>query len=627
MAELTDPVETGMPRSVKYGIVTVLVVLVFMWLLPRRTGNNGAPPATGSPGAPPTTAKTTDRETERQLTAILRGLSPDVVVISSDRLDRVTELGQWAGESLTKGDAASVTFDEAVHSKWFSGPALTEVNDASFSLRDGHHITLAELAGDIATKLLQRTLAPVEQVDDLFRFVVRETMLMPDVHDQQLPGTPLEALVLGRSTAARRAWTMGVLLRQLRIDAVILEPKAKPEAWLIGVITPEGEVLLYDPRLGTGVPSAPGPQGFETPASLSQVKQQPELLRELDLPNAAYPLEAKDLSSLNVRLITDSSTGSLRMAKLQTMVTGRLMVVFDGMTKNPLAEQGLADRVIAAGARGHWSADDVSVWDYPEEQSEAFMSSGAENSPAWEPITRVFLGPVALTQVRRQTKNEGEAATETVVQRSKEPLRLIRLLQLKWEPQEAIRGYLPIRTASRGMSMLTRDPELQEKLAAALPRNAKAADFANFWTAACQSQINPKLTPGTLKQYLRDFPQGEMIPAVVELWATSLVEAGDKPAAVALLSSGQRTPRLDILLKKWQPAKPAEETKPTETAPEIPATPMPAAATEPPAAATPSPVPTTELPAAATEPADPAAPAPAAADGEPPAPPTSTSST
>jgi hypothetical protein len=220
----------------------------------------------------------------------------------------------------------------------------------------------------------------------------------------------------------------------------------------------------------------------------------------------------------------------------------------------------------------------------------------------------VFLGPVALTQVRKQTRSEADSATETVVQRSKEPLRLIRVLQLKWEPQEAIRGYLPIRTASRGMSMMTRDPEHQEKLAEALPRNAKAADFANFWTAACQAEINPKLTPGTLKQYLRDFPQGEMLPAVVELWATSLVEAGDKAGAVALLQSGQRTPRLEVLLKQWQPATAAVKTNPAETKSEE----------TKPAEAKPAETPATPA-APVTEPAEPAP----AAD-RPPAPPSAT---
>lgn len=568
MAELTDPVETGMPRSVRYGIIVVLVILVFMWLLPRRAGKNDA----AGPGAKPAepAAAVTNRETERQLTAILTGLSPELVVISSDRLDRVAELGQWAGEAFAKGDAATVTIDEAANAKWFNGEALKEVNDPSFSLRDGHHITLANLAGEVVTRLSQNTSDPLVQIDELFRFVVRETMLIPDSHDSQLPGTPFETLLIGRSTAAGRAWALGTLLRQLRIDAVILEPKSKPDAWIIGVISPAGDVLLYDPRLGTCVPGAVGPEGFAKAASLELIQLKPELLRELDTEAAAFPLQAEDLSAINVKLITDSSASSQRMAKLQTMIAGSLMEVFDGVGKNPLREIGLADRVIAAGAKGRWSAGDVSVWAYPEQQAKAFMSSGAEEGPAWKGISQVFAGPVALTQVRKQTKGESEAASETDVQRSKAPLRLIRVLQLEWKTQDAIKGYLPIRTSSGGLSMATRDPELQEKLAAAMPRNVKAADFATFWTAACQAQENPQFVPHTLGQYISFFPQGEMVPAVAELWATSLVLAGDQAGAIRLLESGQqRTPRLDVLLKQWRPRadppKPASEKTPADT--------------------------------------------------------------
>ncbi|QDT56502.1 hypothetical protein Pan44_45570 [Caulifigura coniformis] len=617
MADLHDPVETGMPRSVRFGIAAVLILILFAVLIPRRAGNNnGDPGSGGAKGAGSDANAASARETERQLMAILTGLSPEYVAISSDRADRVAELGQWAGESLSKGDAATVTLDEEANAKWFSGEALADVNADSFGMRDGHHLTMANLAGGVVTRLVQQTTDPLEQIEELFQFVVRETVLMPDEFDRQLPATPFESLLVGRSTAAGRAWAFGILLRQLRIDAVLLEPKSKPAAWIIGVISPKGDVLLYDPRLGTAVPSGAGTEGFKTPATLKQVLEKPELLRELDVSTAAYPLSADDLKSVNVKLITDSSTSSERMAKLQTMVAGSLMEVFDGVGKNPLREQGLADRVIAAGANGGWTAADVSVWSHPEEQSEAFMSKGAEDGEEWKAITQVFAGPVVLTQVRKQTKGESDSLAEMDVKPTAEPLRLIRVIQLKGRTADALRGYGPIRTSADRLSMVTRDPALQEELAAALPLNRKAAEFAVYWIAVCQLDLNPKNVQQTLQAYIRTYPQGDMMSAVPDLWATALWKSGNVTGAVQLLEGGQRTPRREILLKQWKAvpgATPAAETSPAPA-------PAPKPAAEPGGEATPKPAPEET---AGEKPSDEPSAAPAA-DDRPPAPPVAT---
>ena len=578
MAEMHDPVETGMPKTVRYGIAAVLVILVFMWFLPRRTGDNGTTPGSDE-SKEPVAGSSTERAAEQQLSGILKGLSPERVAITSERIDRLAELSQWAAESLVKGEAAAVTVDDAANAKWFAGDALQKVSNPSFSLRDTHHITTAILAGDMATRVKQKFTEPVDQVEELFRTVVLETVLMPDDFDTKLPGTPFESLLLGRATAAGRAWAFATLLRQLPIDAVILEPKSKPEAWLIGVLAPSGDVLLYDPRLGTCLPSEAGPAGFEKPASLALVKQKPELLRELDVSTAPYPLQAEDLKAFNVRMITDSSVSSLRMAKLQTRVD---MEVFDGVGTSSLREKGLAERVIAAGNGGGWTDADVAVWSYPEQQADVFMSSGAEDSRAWKPISEVFLGPLILTDQRLQTKGETDERTKTVVEKSDEPLRKVRMEHLAGHYETALRNYGRIRGAYTAVT--TRDAELEQQLRAAMPLNGKAAEYAVYWIALCQLREKPKIVPGTLEGYIRLFPQGEMLNVVPDLWAISIEQAGDKAAAVKFLEGGQRTPRREILIKQWKEAATAE--KPSDAAPaeksETPASPPAApAATEP----------------------------------------------
>lgn len=581
MADPHDPVETGMPHTVKIGIIAVLVILVFMWLLPRKATDT-AKTAT----APKPAAGASDRDAERQLAGILEGLAPERVAITSERIDRLAELSQWAGESLDKGEAATVTVDETANARWFSGDALSKVNDPSFSLRDAHHITLASLAGEMVARVTRKASEPLDQIQDLFRIVVFETSLMPDVYDEQLRGTAFESLLLGRSTAAGRAWAFATLLRQLQIDAVILEPKSKPEAWLIGVIAPSGDVLLYDPRLGTCLPGEAGPSGFDKPATLELVKQKPELLRELDVSSAPYPLAAEDLGSLNVKLITDSSTSSLRMAKLQLKITGGPMEIFDGVGKNSIREKGLADRVIAAGPKGGWTEKDISIWSSPEQQSEAFMSNGAEDSKAWKGINDVFLGPVIITEVRLQTKNESDARTETVVQRTDKPLRRVRVDQLKGNFENALRGYGQIRDAF--LLVATRNQEHREKLALAMPLNRKAAEFAIYWIAMCQLEQKPGNVPGTLGTYLRLFPQGEMLSAVPDLWASALAATGDKAGAIKFLEGGQKTPRREILIKQWKAPAAGNDSEAPPATPE-----KPPGAAQPKTEASPAPPPAT----------------------------------
>ncbi len=469
MAELNDPVETGMPRNVRFGIIAVLVTIVFIWLLPRKTGQNGENDDKGKPAKPAETTETvSDRETERQLNIILNGLSPELVAINSDRRERVSELSQWAVEAFSRGDAATIRIDEAANGKWLTGDSAKRAAEAGFSLRDGHHITLAILCGEIVTGLAQRSTEPSEQVHELFSMIVRETQLMPDDHDQSLPGTAFESLLTGRSTAAGRAWALAVLLRQLKLDAVIIEPKSRPESWLIGVILPGGNVLLFDPRLGVPVPSGAEPARLSIAATLQDARENPALLKLLDLENAAYPLSSEDLKSVNVRLVTDSSATSQRMAKLQSLITGSLIEVFDGLGKNPVREVGLADRVIAAGSQGLWAADGVAVWEYPEKQMTAFIEPGAEGSRAWRDLQDILLGPVSLQTIRIQSRNESEPTTKTVVQRGDYPLRRVRVIQLSGRYADALAKYLPIRTAASRLQM-TADPELQQQLELAGP--------------------------------------------------------------------------------------------------------------------------------------------------------------
>ncbi|HTI51047.1 MAG TPA: hypothetical protein VL475_08850, partial [Planctomycetaceae bacterium] len=98
-----------------------------------------------------------------------------------------------------------------------------------FTLRDGEHLrdcvlfrSLAGYAAGAATA----DASELQRVTAAFGHVVRAVELIPG-HPDDLPLTPYEVYLVGKGTVADRAWIFAELLRQLKIDAVIVAPGAE----------------------------------------------------------------------------------------------------------------------------------------------------------------------------------------------------------------------------------------------------------------------------------------------------------------------------------------------------------------------------------------------------------------
>ncbi|MBX3444640.1 MAG: hypothetical protein KF774_19735 [Planctomyces sp.] len=558
-----EPAERGLPRRVMIGVAAVLAGLLLFLLLPARKAES---PRTSDNGSQATKSGT-DRDCELRLEGILAGLDPERVVISSSRVDRLGELSQWASDCGSSRLLSDVTVDLKANEAWLTGETLARAGSASYSQRDMHHLTTARLLGQVASGVLQRESDPLEQALDLWDYVVRQTLLEPDDSAVTRPRTPLEALLVGRATAADRAWTFAELLRQLRLDAVIVQPSgnAVRNVWLIGVVRPEGGLWLFEPRIGVPIP-APGfkPAGLDIPlpATLAEVRAQPELLRQLDTEEHPYPLQGPEFERVAIRIIGDSTIFSERMARLQNSLSGGLIEVFDGLGASSLREPGLGDRIVAAGSGGGWTREDVSVWEYPEQQQAAFIETGAESSPAWQTITEAFLGPTIFSTVKGQ-----DDQSIPVVERTRDPLRRVRLVHLSGRYADALPLYLRIRTAARVPAVLPTDPALMQRLQQAMPGNNLVADFACYWTALCQyEQGRSDLTLQMLRQYVRDFPIGNCRDAVPELLAFALVKTDRMAEALPILEQipprtrSQRAAYLRKLLKSQVAGAPPSES-------------------------------------------------------------------
>src|SRR5262249_47054332 len=144
--------------------------------------------------------------------------------------------------------------------------------------------------------------ADLEKVTNVFSHVVRAIGLVPQpLYD--LPLTVYEICLLGKGTAADRAWIFASILRQLKIDAVLIYPRAlgtiaanaaDEQPMLVGVLLDE-QVYLFDPQAGVPVPASGAATGPARVATLTEAANNAAVLKQLDAPGRPCPIAAADL--------------------------------------------------------------------------------------------------------------------------------------------------------------------------------------------------------------------------------------------------------------------------------------------------------------------------------------------
>jgi hypothetical protein len=166
----------------------------------------------------------------------------------------------------------------------------------------------------------------LRRTEHLFDWTVRNVQL-----DDEVPGRvplfPWETLLFGRGTAAERAWVFILLLRQLDIDAAVIELDGR--SWCVGVLV-EGNIHLFDPTLGLPIPA---PNGITRaaagglaikPATLAEVVADEKLLRQLDAGDSR-PYWVKTIAPDKVILRLEASPSYLtaRMKLLESRLVGQ----------------------------------------------------------------------------------------------------------------------------------------------------------------------------------------------------------------------------------------------------------------------------------------------------------------
>jgi tetratricopeptide (TPR) repeat protein len=275
------------------------------------------------------------------------------------------------------------------------------------------------------------------------------------------------------------------------------------------------------------------------PATLSEVRANDALLRQFDVPGgAAYPVTADMLRQVSARLITHAGFSASRLASLESALPGDYAAVLsDGLARSATREVGLLERIVQAGSEGGWSPEDVAVWDYPERQTAAFHAAGGESAPGLEQIMSILRGPRIV-----RTQSAPDGGTVRVLSDSSQPLRYVRVQQLRGDLADALTSYGAIRSA------YNYEPDAV---------NQAAADEAAYWIGVCQYELGRyPATIETLQLYRRTWASGTRIDETPFLQALADAQQARFPEAAQVLSeaasAGPIAARDSFLIRRWR---------------------------------------------------------------------------
>lgn len=509
--------------------------------------------ATGCPSKPagkpetksvaPTTA---DQSTAEDIlgSAILQ-LQPENLGIDSDLESAVSVLNSWAGlakatrpESLTPPVVDWSTVSESL----VDPNVRTMMTEPVYTQLDGRHIRICFLAHAIGRAMTEGVSDDVARATRLFDYTTRNIVRFGE-DEMAFPLTPYELLVAGRGTPEDRAWVFATLLRQWRLDAVVLRSprEGAPENWLIGVPI-KGEIYLYDPRLGVPVPNwdvAEGKTHFEQPATLAQVIEHPDWLTRLGQDADVEPMSVDDLKSSLVEMIAEPQYWSDRMWLLEQSLPAESVCLLYDAPARTAEESGMFGRIASVEALNR--PDSWRVWSYPFRQQYNMGRMDERSMQAMQLTMATFAVPFEMNAETKQ------------VQPTNRQLRT-RIDQLLGRWAEATTGYLAIRQLG-----MTPNPSAEMNRIQQL-----SAEDAQFWTAVCKYEL--KEWDGAIEildGYRRRYRRGRWVSDAILLTAQCQMEAGKIDEAITTLESADSNDRnadvIALWLKQWKSLRPAEK--------------------------------------------------------------------
>jgi hypothetical protein len=492
--------------------------------------DNSAPKGTsGSVNLSPMEGNDDGNSCQHSMLRVYDALNPENLGVQSDRSAALIFLREWSRE-CGKDEKQLPDLNSTLLTALGEG-TLTNVNRKEFDGRDIYYLRDALLCSKIANYLSSDAKNDMERMLRVHDFVMNNVAYSPDF--STVPRSCFEILKYGRGVRSDRNWLFANLLRQLNMEAFLIsgtppaDAKDQAPQSIIGVLA-GGQVYLFDPFCSAPIPSLkdPGLPFVTVVATWNEFREHPELISNMiSINEVDHPLAKFDFSKPQAHLITTSSLFANRMKKFQIALVGMSnAVVYQELSGSPHA----ALESIVTGMNQTITAEQVSIWDYPENMTLRFENP----QPGDEDVLRQWAAAFDTTsETVRSTTDRQEQVQQKKTQEKQ--FLLARMHQLTGDFEAALSSYTLIRL---GMNNTEVEPGTSNPKLVLFMRQRMGLD-AHFWTATAQ-MTQQKYAPAkdNLALYLNRYGQTELTLPAVSLLGICLAKQNDLKSAVGLLT-------------------------------------------------------------------------------------------
>lgn len=459
--------------------------------------------AAGKPAAAPA---------DEVLASALFQLNPQNFGLNSNVDKPVSLLNSWRFKQAEQRGTPDEPSPVKAPPGWIDATEADRLAQAKYDLSDAVHIRDAMMYHTIAGYLSDRGQNELQRVNIIVDYVCRNiTFWKDDEIELALPAFSI--LQFGRGNAEDRAWLCALILKQLRIDCVIIraksDKKATSDKWLLGVGV-ERQIYLYDLQLGMPLLNGDG----TSTATLADISTHPEWLQQMAV-SEPYRLTADDLVEPSVFVMPFPLFWCRRMFNVEQVLPAKnACVLYEPLMDDVDNQPGLLRRI---SETYNWPIESLAPWKYPSRQLAASQQPTKEAQQELANLTGPFSVPYPIKQ-----GNDGKitvGAPEWKLQR-------LRVAQLLGDFSETIKRYNSI----RHLEVEKNNPQDLDRL------NRRAAENAIYWTALCKYEMGEyDSTVEQLTEFLKKYPKGNWFFAARSLLAQSHIQLGEIPQAIIVL--------------------------------------------------------------------------------------------
>ena len=316
-------------------------------------------PTVAVPAAP---RQASQARCEEMLKTVLEQVSPENVGLSTDKEAVVRSLRDWSNRC--GGRQPTVPVPKAFLEALSDGDKET-LNANRFNERDFDVLSEATLFRAVATVVTSRSPGDIERTAAVLAHVSRTVAAaLPEAVD--LPFTPSERYLVGVGSPRDRLAVFAGILRQLRIDVVVVDLAGKgagaAPVLLAGVALDHG-LALYDMELGVPLTRTPGATD-EPPLTLKELQDQPDLLQGWGIAKAGPArIDPARLKDARLSIPGSAPQWSGRMQDLQAALAGDGAIVAADLLGDSKAGPGLLSRLAKASGDAV-DVDSIGPWEY-----------------------------------------------------------------------------------------------------------------------------------------------------------------------------------------------------------------------------------------------------------------------